>query len=259
MKTEPAISLYQGQTVHERYQPFEHRFQYPILSILIDLDQLETAGRQSNLFSFEGFNLFSFYQKDHGSRDGSNLSSWARSTLQSGGVTDITRIRLLCFPRVLGYVFNPISIYFAENNDGELTGLIYQVHNTFGDDHAYVVATRGETVEHHDADKVFHVSPFFDVAGQYAFTLRPPEDKFQMSIRKIRENGPDLLATMSLKASSFTSGNIIKSFLRLPFSTLQAITGIHFQAVRLWLKGARYHPRPEPPGQPTFAAPRDSN
>lgn len=259
MSASPAITLYQGQTVHERLQPFLHRFRYPLLSIMIDVDRLQEAGRSSKLFSFERFNLFSFRQKDHGPRDGSSLAVWSRNLFRSAGLqVDQLSVRLLCFPRVLGYVFNPLSVYFAEDRDGALKGLIYQVHNTFGDDHAYVVATEsGSGAQKHDADKVFHVSPFFDVAGRYEFKLRQNQESFRLVIHKQRETGPDLLATMSLKPSRVTSGNLIKAFLKLPFSTTQAIVGIHFQALRLMLKGACYHKRPSPPDKPSFGYPHN--
>lgn len=256
-----AVSLYTGQTLHERFAPFRHGFRYRLLSILIDLDRLDEAGTASRLFSVERFNLFSFFRRDHGPRDGSSLRDWARARLAETGVeAESLRIRLLCFPRVLGYVFNPLSVYFAEDRGtGELKGVIYQVHNTFGDAHAYAgpaEETAGPVMQ--STDKVFHVSPFFDLAGRYDFTLRSPGERFSLVIRKMRESGPDLLATMAMKRRAFTSATLARAFAALPFSTLQAIFGIHFQALRLVLKGARYHSRPEPGDTATQLEPNAS-
>ena len=240
--------LYVGHTVHERRAPFSHRFRYRIASLLIDLDRIEEAGRQSPLFSTERFNLFSFYAKDHGARDGTDLKAWARARFAEAGVeAGDGAIRLLCAPRVLGYVFNPLSIYFAEGSDGRLSGVIYQVHNTFGDAHAYVAPASGGRRERQAADKAFHVSPFFDLGGRYEFTLREPDEKFRLSILKQRESGPDLLATMAMKRRPLTTGALAGLFASQPFSTLKTISAIHVEALRLWIKGAKYHSRPHPP------------
>jgi len=240
--------LYTGHTVHERHAPFIHRFRYRIASVLVDLDRLEEANRISRLFSVERFNLFSFFSRDHGLRDGSDLKAWARARFDEAGVdAGDGPIWLLCAPRVLGYVFNPLSVYFAEDAAGRLRGVIYQVHNTFGDAHAYVAPASGERRELQDAEKAFYVSPFFDVAGRYEFTLRPPGETFRLSILKQRESGPDLLATMAMKRRAMTTRNLVSLFASQPFSTVKTISAIHFEAFKLWIKGAKYHPRPEPP------------
>ena len=246
--------LYTGHTVHERRAPFTHRFKYRIASLLVDLDRIDEAGRASPLFSAERFNLFSFHAKDHGARDGSDLKAWALTRFHEAGIeAGGGPIRLLCAPRVLGYVFNPLSIYFAHRADGRLNGVIYQVHNTFGDAHAYVAPASGGRRERQDADKVFHVSPFFDVAGRYEFTLREPDEKFRLSILKQREDGPDLLATMAMKRRALNTANLAGLFASQPFSTLKTISAIHFEALKLWMKGAKYHSRPVPPEHPSRA------
>ncbi|MGJ3230465.1 MAG: DUF1365 domain-containing protein [Oceanicaulis sp.] len=240
--------LYIGHTVHERRAPFLHRFKYRIASLLIDLDRIEEAGRASALFSTERFNLFSFFSRDHGARDGSNLKAWARARFEEAGIDGGDGpVRLLCAPRVAGYVFNPLSVYFAYGPDGGLKGVIYQVHNTFGDAHAYVAPAGGARRERQEAEKVFHVSPFFDVAGRYEFTLREPGEVFRLSILKQREDGPDLLATMAMKRRALNTANLAGLFGSQPFSTLKTISAIHFEALKLWMKGARYHSRPAPP------------
>ena len=254
MTPPPAACLYVGRTVHERRSPFLHRFQYRIASLLIDLDRLPEAGRLSRLFSVGRFNLFSFFERDHGARDGSSLRAWAEARFAEAGIaTAGRRLDLLCAPRVLGYVFNPLSVYFLREADGSLGGVIYQVHNTFGDSHAYVAPCAGGPAEHQEADKVFHVSPFFDVAGRYEFTLRAPDDRFRLTIFKQRDGQPDFMATMVMERRSLSSGALAALFASQPVSTLKTIAAIHFEALRLWLKGARYHPRPTPPDSASLA------
>ncbi len=251
-----AVQLYTGHTAHERRQPFVHGFRYRLALMALDLDRLVEAGKASRLFSIERFNLFSFKARDHGPRDGSALKPWASRLLESAGIMGpFSRIRLLCSPRVLGYVFNPLSVYFADGPDGQLRGVIYQVHNTFGDAHTYVAQVDGDAPWRHGADKVFHVSPFFDVAGRYHFTLRPLEETFSLSILKAREDGPDFYANMQLHAKPVTDKALAGLFASQPFSTLKTILAIHGEAIRLVFKGARYHRRPAPPDTLSFARP----
>jgi DUF1365 family protein len=250
-----AADLYIGRTVHERRMPFGHRFDYRIASLMIDLDRFAEAASQSRLFSINRFNLYSFFERDHGPRDGRSLKEWAVERFAEAGIAvENARIRLLCAPRVLNYVFNPLSIYFAEGrDDGRLRGVIYQVHNTFGDDHAYVAPCTGADAERQSADKRFHVSPFFDVAGRYEFTLRQPDDVFRLTIFKQRETGPDFMATMAMKREDLTTGTLFRLAVTQPLSTLKTISAIHFEALRLWIKGATYHSRPTPPDDATTA------
>lgn len=250
-----AAELYIGRTVHERRMPFAHRFSYRIASLMVDLDRLADAADQSELFSVNRFNLYSFFERDHGPRDGGSLKSWALDRFSEAGIAvENARVRLLCAPRVLNYVFNPLSIYFAEDaRDGRLRGVIYQVHNTFGDDHAYVAPCQGDDAERQTAEKRFHVSPFFDIAGRYEFTLRQPGDQFRLTIFKQREVGPDFMATMTMKRAPLTTGALARLAASQPLSTLKTISAIHLEALKLWIKGAKYHSRPAPPKDATRA------
>lgn len=250
-----AAELFIGRTVHERREPFTHRFNYRIASLMIDLDRLAEAAQLSRLFSVNRFNLYSFFERDHGPRDGGSLKDWAIGQFNKAGVTvENTRIRLLCAPRVLNYVFNPLSIYFAESrHDGRMKGVIYQVHNTFGDAHAYVAPCAGDREERQSAEKAFHVSPFFDVAGRYEFTLRQPDDRFHLTIFKQRDAGPDFLATMAMKRELLTTGALTRLALSQPLSTFKTISAIHLEALKLWMKGGRYHSRPQPPQHASIA------
>jgi len=243
--------------MHERLVPFRHRFDYPIAPFLFDMDRLGEAARRFRFFSHNGLNLFSLHDRDFGAQDGSDPRNWARRALRSAGVElDGGALRLLCFPRVLNYAFNPLSIWFGHGPDGALRGLVYEVHNTFGGSHAYVAPATPDGVQRHRADKVFHVSPFFPLAGEYAFELRGPGPRFDVAIRKTLEDGRSLTATMSLKRREATDRALLARFLRTPFMTVGVISAIHWEALKLKLKGARYHSPAESPARPTVAAPR---
>lgn len=252
---QPALSLWPGRTVHARTKPFAHRFGYKIAYIGLDIDRLDEAAAQSRWFSVGRFNLFSFHADDFGSRDESGLRDWAENRFADVGVTlEGGQIRLVCQPRVLGYQFNPISVWLGYGPGGDLRGALYEVHNTFGDAHTYGVRIRGEEDWHHRAAKSFHVSPFFGVEGQYGFSLKPGDDRLGLSIVKSVSGETDFTASMTLIRQPATSRSLWKLFFRQPFSTHKTIAAIHFEALKLWLKGARYHPRPVPPQHPLTSA-----
>ncbi len=255
MTQAPAIQFYLGRTMHARLQPFAHRFRYRTASVLMDVDRLAEASRQSRLFSINRFNLFSFYERDVGGRRNEPLRPWAEAALEKAGVNlDGGPIRLLCFPRVLGYVFNPLSVWFGHGPQGDLRGVIYDVHNTFGDAHAYAASAQNTAVERQATRKVFHVSPFFPDQGAYAFRLHAPDGRYGLSIRYDLDGKTVFAASHVAAARDLTSAAALAVFARQPLSTHAAITGIHWQALRLWLKGARYHNRPAPPPPVSVAA-----
>src|SRR6195952_4711590 len=138
-----AAALYVGEVMHARLRPMGHRFSYRVMSLLIDLDRLDTADRQSPLFGVNRAALYSFREADHGDRDGSSLRAWTQRCAAEHGI-DLSggRVLLLCYPRLLGYTFNPLSVYFCFRADGALTLMIYEVRNTFGDIHAYVLPVK---------------------------------------------------------------------------------------------------------------------
>lgn len=174
---EAAARLYVGEVMHARLKPVGHRFTYRVANLLVDLDRLEEAGRACPLFSVGRFNLFSFRPADHGPRDGGSLRAHIDALCDDGGIERPERVLLLCYPRVLGFVFNPISVYFGLDRTGRVTVLVYEVRNTFGESHTYVAA-----VEDGQADdsgirqarrKRFFVSPFMDMDQRYQFHVLP--------------------------------------------------------------------------------------
>lgn len=251
---DPPVALYRGRTVHVRFTPFAHRLGYDIYQILIDVDRLEEAGAGRRWFKVNRFAPMAFHEADHGDRSGGPLRPWVEAHFQRAGVDLMGGpIRLLCFPRVLGFVFNPISVFFGHRPDGTLAGVLYEVNNTFGDTHAYVAPATGAAIERQQADKILHVSPFFDVSGRYAFTLRPPGATLSLVIDKHVEGARDHLATLKATRRPFVDAELAKAFFAIPFLTLKVVAGIHWEALKLFLKGARYHARPPAPPPASLA------
>ena len=241
-----AASLYPGLVMHQRLKPFGHRFTYRVFSLLIDLDRLQEAGRQSPLFSVERANLVSFRQRDHGPRDGSSLREHVDRLLCEAGLAGPpARVLLLCYPRVLGYVFNPLSVYFAYDADGRLVALVYEVRNTFGDLHTYVAPVDTKEVGpegvRQERAKAFYVSPFIDMAQTYRFRVLPPGEAVRVRILETGSEGPLLSATFAGTRREARTGQLLGLSLKIPFMTLKIIAGIHWEALKLWLKGAPFH------------------
>lgn len=245
-----AASLYFGDVMHARLKPMGHRFSYRVMSLLIDLDRLDEADRQSPLFGVNRPALYSFHEADHGARDGSSLRAYAARCAAEHGI-DLAggRIALLCYPRLLGYGFNPLSVYFCHGADGQLALVIYEVRNTFGEIHSYVLPVRpGELDDaglRQQHDKLFYVSPFVPMAMRYHFRIMPPSDTVRLRILETDRDGPLLAATFSGRRQALTSRALLRSALALPLLTFKIMAAIHWEALRLWLKGARLVPRPD--------------
>jgi uncharacterized protein len=244
-----AASLYVGEVMHARLKPMSHRFRYRVMSLLIDLGRLDAADRQSALFGVNRAALYSFHERDHGERDGSSLRAYVQRCAAQHGI-DLAggRVVLLCYPRLLGYTFNPLSVYFCHRADGALGLVIYEVRNTFGEIHPYVLPVRpGELNEaglRQAQDKEFYVSPFVGMAMRYHFRLLPPGDHVKLRILESDCDGPVLSATFNGKRKSLTTFALLFSLFSLPLVTFKVTWTIHWEALRLWLKGARLVPRP---------------
>ncbi len=242
------LRIFYGQTAHKRYVPFEHKFKYGLAMIDINIDQLEQAGKMSALFSTCGPNLFSFSKKDHGDRSGGSLRTWAEARLAEADIDNPGGIiRLLTFPRHVFYKFAPISIWLIFDPDGIPRAVLYEVHNTFGESHTYAAEIPGHSVCRHLSDKRFHVSPFFDVSGKYQFTLNTSDEAIAVTVTSLSETGKSHSASMALAAKPATSLEFVRMALSKPFSTLGVTIAIHWQALKLWIKGAKYFKRPALP------------
>jgi uncharacterized protein len=247
---EVAAVLYFGEVMHARLKPIGHRFNYRVMSLLIELDRLELADRQSPLFGVNRAALYSFHEADHGRRDGTSLRGYAQACAAERGV-DLTggRVLLLCYPRLLGFTFNPLSVYFCYAAGGELALMIYEVRNTFGELHCYVLPVKPDEISEagvrQQQEKLFYVSPFLEMAMRYHFRVSPPGEQVKLRILETDREGPLLSATFNGRRRALTTVALLRSFFALPLVTLKIVAAIHWEALRLWLKGARLVPRPD--------------
>lgn len=244
--TPTTSSLYQGRVQHTRLSPFHHTFSYRVFYGLFDIDRLDELDRDLRWFSVGRFNLFSIDPGVHGPADGRELRPWVEAVTRDAGVDiDGGKIYLLAFPRILGYVFNPISVWYCYDSASRLAAVIYEVRNTFGDRHSYVVPVGDEGLRH-SFGKQLHVSPFNGMDQSYEFAITPPGERISIAIDQRGEDGRLLTAGMALNKVPFTDANVWRLFWTHPLLTIKVITAIHWQALRLRLKGAMFHARPEP-------------
>jgi uncharacterized protein len=231
-----------------------------VFSLLIDIDRLEEAGRATPLFSVGRFNLLSFRPSDHGDKSG-DLRRYVNRVLRQAGLREPpARVMLLCYPRMLGTAFNPIAVYFAYDAEDEIIAVIYEVRNTFGEQHSYVApVAAGEFSEaglRQERDKLFYVSPFNTLEQRYLFRIRPPTKTLALRILQRDSSGPMLAATFSATQKHLTSGQVLISLAKVPLLTATVIGGIHWEALKLWLKGMTIKARPAPPKPISFGEAR---
>ena len=234
--------IYNGSVIHKRFKPKEHFFKYKVFSLLIDLSELKSIDQKISFFSLNRFNLISFYEKDHGNRDGSSLVDWVKLNLKNNNIkTENIKIKLLCYPRIFGYVFNPLSIFFIYDNKEKLISILYEVKNTFGEQHTYVFRVDSENnLIQNNCSKKFHVSPFIEMNCKYFFKILRPNEKLSVIIDQYDEKGKILFASQDGIRSDLTSNQLLKSYLKHPLMTFKVISAIHFEAFKLWIKGIKF-------------------
>jgi hypothetical protein len=248
--------LYEGETTHRRTGAVTHGFRYRLFQLLLDVDRIDEDLRFLRMIRRGRFGLFSYHDRDHGWRDGRPLRGWVMERLAEAGVTATAhRIRLLAMPRVLGFVFNPISLVYVEDAAGALEAVIYEVNSTFGQTHAYVAPASGRGFQRQTADKSLFVSPFYGVDGAYRFDVSPPGEDLDLAIVKTDAEGrAEFTATLRAERKPLTDARMLRLFLGFPLMTLQVVGRIHWQALRLFVKGVRLVPRPPGPDIGTSAA-----
>jgi len=250
--------LYVGAVIHQRTRPQRHRLRYRVFALYADLDELPALGRDLRLFAYNGRGLFSFLDRDHGPGMPTPLRPWVESALADAGIVpDGGAIRLLCYPRVLGFVFNPLSIYYCHRRDGSLAAIIYEVNNTFGQRHCYVIpveadrsGTGGRNIRQR-CDKHFYVSPFMAVAGHYQFRLAPPTEQISVVINHADDEGLLLHASFSGIQVALGDRSLLRAFFTHPLMTMKVVAGIHWEAAKLWRKRVPLIERPPAPQRPT--------
>ena len=233
--------IYSGLIIHKRFKPKKHFFSYNTFSLLIDLNEIEDLDKKINFFSYNKFNILSFYNVDHGPRDGSSLSKWVKKNLIKAKI-NIKKgsIKLLCFPRFFGYVFNPLSIFYCYDEKSSLKAVLYEVKNTFNEQHTYVFRSKSKSnLILHKCSKKFYVSPFISMKTFYNFRLSKPKNRIDILIKQTDAAGPLLIARQVGKRLSLNSQNLFCQFLKHPLMSFKVIGAIHFEAFRLWLKGVK--------------------
>jgi hypothetical protein len=240
----PAL-LYVGKVMHHRMRPKVHRFSYNVFSLMIDIDRLDEAGAISRLFKVNRRAPVSFFESDHLEKGFTDLRAQIDHQLKEAGVKErASRIILVSYPRIAGFVFNPLSVYYAEGQNGQLLALIYEVSNTFGSRHTYVCplgeGQSGASCISQSAEKQFHVSPFLEMEMRYHFRMLPPGRSIRWRILAADAEGPKLAATFSGEARPLSSASLGKLLVQLPFQTFKIYAGIHYEALKLWFKGVPF-------------------
>ena len=248
MSTPGEAALYLSNVMHRRHDKHAMRFKYRIFRMLLDVEHLEESASATRLFSIDRWNLFSFRRADHGPRDGSALKPWAEAQLQAQDIdTGGCRILLLAMPRLFGYAFNPLSIWYCLDPANRLRAVICEVRNTFGDYHTYVL--HGHDLEagylEQSKPKSFHVSPFMDIAGEYRFRINMPRDDYLLQIDYVDEAQRLLTAVEKGRRKEFNDRGLLGILAVMPFVTFKVMAAIHWQAVKLWLRGAKIYPHPD--------------
>ena len=235
-------SIYNGTVIHKRFKPKTHYFKYSVFSLLIDLSELDYLSKNIKFFSHNKFNLVSFYEKDHGNRDGSSLILWVKKNLEENNInSENVRIKLLCYPRILGYVFNPLSVFYIYDAEDKLKCILYEVKNTFGEQHTYIFKVdNDQKLYQHNCSKKFHVSPFIEMNCKYFFRLLKPGEKISVIIDQYQTNEKILYASQDGERSNFNTKELIKSYTKHPLMTFKIISAIHFEAFKLWSKGIKF-------------------
>jgi DUF1365 family protein len=243
-----AATLYAGRIAHIRHTPFRHRFDYRMYMMAVDLDRIDEVAENSKVFSHNKFGLMSLADKDHGFRDGRSLRAYAQAALDGQGHgAYAAKIIFVTMPRLLGYAFNPISFYFCYDAAGELGAVLHQVKNTFGDQVGYLMPVTGPGVIRQSAPKKMHVSPFFDMQGGYRFALTPPDEKLTVSIQYVERTKKRMTATMVLEARPFTDASVLRLLAQMPLAPMKVMMAIHWQALKLFLRGAKFNKSPAHP------------
>ncbi|MFT7235015.1 MAG: DUF1365 family protein [Methylophagaceae bacterium] len=239
-----ASKLFFGQVMHQRMFPMAYRFAYRVFGILIDIDTIENEATSLHWLGLNKFNLLSIRTRDHGPRDGTDWRTWVEKTLSDAAIHDVARVQLSCFPRVLGYGFNPIAVWYCDNSKGQTVAIISEVSNTFGGVYHYVHHSSGNSlqwpVECH-ADKRFHVSPFIDMNQQYHFKFSQSESDFGILINEYQNEKLHFIASQNADIKELNDRHLLKAFFMMPMMSFKIMFMIHWHAFKIWVRGGKFH------------------
>ncbi len=238
-------AIYSGDVVHQRKRPKQHRLHYRVFSLLLDIDELDDLDKNLGLFAHNRWAPVAFHDRDHGPANGEALRPWVEAHLRQANIAaDGGAIKLLCYPRLFGYAFNPLSSYFCYGRDGRLNAIIYEVCNTFKERHSYIIPVMGNdhVVIRQNCAKALYVSPFISMDTHYHFRIIPPGETVNIVIRQEDADGLLLAASFRGERQSLTATHLMRHLARFPFLTLKIIAAIHWEALQLWLKGLRVIP-----------------
>jgi DUF1365 family protein len=244
-------AIYRGVVMHQRLRPIRQRLRYTVAMFLLDLDELPSLSRSLKLFSHRRFNLFSFHDTDHG-EGGGDVRAWIEAHLRAAGLAaDGGAIKVLCMPRIIGHAFNPISVFFCHRRDGSLAAMLYEVNNTFGERHSYLLPVRepADPIRQSCA-KRFYVSPFMPMDLTYRFRVSRPGARMVVAIDAAGAEGRMIATSFAGVRSELTDLGLLWLFLRMPVLGLKVVAGIHWEAAKLFMRGLRLKHRPAPPEIP---------
>ncbi|WP_296595189.1 DUF1365 domain-containing protein [Phenylobacterium sp.] len=245
-----ASGLYPGVVTHTRMKPRRHALRYRIFMLLLDLDELADLDRGLKLFSLRRFNLVGFDPHRHGDGSATPLKAQVEAQLAAAGVAHGGPVRLLAMPRILGMGFNPLTVYFCHAADGALSAILYEVNNTFGERHSYLIPAEAAPIVKQACEKGFYVSPFMDMALSYAFRVRPPGEQVQVLVDVDDADGRVLATGFAGEREDLTDRNLLRAWLRHPWMTVGVLGAIHWEALFIWLKGEKIRQRPQKPAWP---------
>jgi hypothetical protein len=246
--TLPKPGIYHGQVVHVRTAPKRHVLSMNVFELFINLDDIGKLSKRLRLFSYNRFNLFTINDKNWGARNGTPLIAHVRGlATKACGENAAKHIYMLCFPALFGRVFNPLTTYYCYDDEGELRCLVFEVSNTFGEHHSYVVPADQAASAH---PKRFHVSPFNKVEGSYSFQAKSPNDNLRLGVRLDKNKETILNTWFNGKHYDLTDWALFKAFLKMPLLPLQILFAIHWEAFKIWRKGLAFNSSPKPPLTP---------
>lgn len=242
--------LYPGVVTHTRLKPRRHALRYRIFMLSLDLDELAELDRDLRVFSVGRFNIVGFDPRRHGDGSATPLKAQVEAQLAAAGIAHGGAVQMLAMPRILGLGFNPLTVYFCHSADGALSAVLYEVNNTFGERHSYLIPAEDGAIVRQGCEKAFYVSPFMDMALSYAFRVRPPGEQVQVLVDVDDAEGRVLATGFAGSRQALTDRNLLRAWLTHPWMTVGVLAAIHWEALLIWLKGEKIRTRPPKPAWP---------